>query len=277
MRTRPLPTALALALVLFGLVVAGCGSDGTATTTSPSASAAALAADVQAIKDAGVLRVGVKDDVPGFSLRDPATGELKGMEVDLAYALAEHLGLTRDDVELQVVTTADRGQFLDDGKLDMVIASFTITPERAKQWNFSDPYAGDFVGLLVERSSGIDGLAALEGKKIGVLKAATTRDQVQAVADKAGVRVEFVEFSTNADVSAALESGRVDAFAGDKMGLAAYATDGSVVLPDDLVPQDFGVATKKGTDDLTVFINGVLAEMQANGDMDALLKKWGLD
>ena len=46
---------------------------------------------------------------------------------------------------------------------------------------------------------------------------------------------------------------------------------------DDLASQDFGVATKKGADDLTAFINGVLAEMKTNGDMDTLIKKWGLD
>jgi len=277
MRARLLLTALALALVASGLVLAGCGSDKASTAASASASAAALAGGVQAIKDAGALRVGVKDDVPGLSLLDPATGDFKGMEVDLAYALAERLGLTRDDVELQAVTAANRGQLLDDGKLDMVIATFTITPERATQWNFSDPYFRDPVGLLVKQSSGIDGLAALDGKKIGVLESATTRDAVQAAADKAGISVEFVEFPTYADIGAALESGQVDAFASNKTILAGYMTDGSLILPDDLASQDYGVATKKGADDLTAFINGVLAEMKANGDMDALIKKWGLD
>ncbi len=277
MRARLLLTALALALVASGLVLAGCGSDKASTAASASASAAALAGGVQAIKDAGVLRVGVKDDVPGLSLPDPATGDFNGMEVDLAYAVAERLGLTKDDVELQAVTTANRGQLLDDGKLDMVIATFTITPERATQWNFSDPYFRDPVGLLVKQSSGIDGLAALDGKKIGVLESATTRDAVQAAADKAGISVEFVEFPTYADIGAALESGQVDAFASNKTILAGYMTDGSLILPDDLASQDYGVATKKGADDLTAFINGVLAEMKTNGDMDALIKKWGLD
>jgi len=159
----------------------------------------------------------------------------------------------------------------------MVIATFTITPERATQRDFSDPYFQDPVGLLVKQSSGIDGLAALDGKKIGVLETATTRDEDQAAADKAGISVEFVEFPTYADIGAALESGQVDAFAGNKTILAGYMTDGSLILPDDLASQDFGVATRKGADDLTAVINGVLAEMKANGDMDALIKKWGLD
>ena len=277
MRTRLLLTALALVLAASGLVVAGCSSDETAASGSTSASAQAVTESVQAIKDAGVLRVGVKNDVPGLSLQDSATREYEGMEVDLAYALAERLGLSKDDVELQTVTAATRGQLLDDGVLDAVIATFTITPERAQQWNFSDPYYQDSVGLLVNQSSGIDGLAALDGKKIGVLEAATTRDEVQAAADKAGISVEIVEFPAYADIQAALESGQVDAFATNKTILAGYTTDGSVVLPDDLAPQDFGIATRKGTDDLTTLINGMLAEMKANGDLDALVKKWKLD
>ena len=236
-----------------------------------------LPAQVQAIKDAGTLRVGVKADVPNFGLQDAATGEFKGMEIDLAKAIAKRIGLPEDKVKFEAVTAKTRGPMLDNGQIDLVIATFTIKPERKEQWNFSEPYYQDEVGLLVKKSSGITGLAGLNGKTIGVAQGATSRDAVQAEADKAGIKVKFLEFATYPEINAALESGRVDAFSVDKSILSGYVTESSVILPDGFSPQDYGIASKKGTDELTKFINDMLTEMETNGEKAALLKKWGLN
>lgn len=277
MKRTVLSLVLALALVFgaFGLV--GCGSDEPADNGGAEEPAAGdLPAGVQAIKDSGKLRVGVKADVPNFGLQDAATGEFSGMEIDLAYALAERIGLTADDVEFEAVTAKTRGPLLDNGQLDVVIATFTIKPERLEQWNFSDAYYQDEVGLLVKKDSGIESLADLDGKTIGVAQGATTRDAVQVEADALGITVNFLEFATYPEINAALESGRVDAFSVDKSILSGYVTDDSVILPDGFSPQDYGVASKLGTDELRDFINEMLAEMEANGEMAALLEKWGL-
>jgi len=270
---------LALVLALGTLSLAGCGGGAEEPEGEEPAAeepAAELPADVQAIKDAGVLRVGVKSDVPNFGLQDAATGEFEGLEIDLAYRLAERIGLTADDVVFEPVTAKTRGPLLDNGQLDVVIATFTIKPERLEQWNFSQPYYQDEVGLLVKKDSGIKSLADLDGKTIGVAQGATTRDAVQAEADAAGITVNFLEFATYPEINAALESGRVDAFSVDKSILSGYVTDDSVILPDGFSPQDYGIASKLGTDGLTQFINDMLDEMEANGEMDALLEKWNL-
>lgn len=152
----------------------------------------------------------------------------------------------------------------------------TFKPERLEQWNFSDPYYQDEVGLLVKKAGGYESLADLDGKVIGVAQGATSRDAVQAEADKLGIKVEFLEFATYPEINAALESGRVDAFSVDKSILSGYLTDDSVILPDGFSPQDYGVATKLGTDELRDFINEMLADMQESGEMDELLAKWNL-
>ncbi|HZL06822.1 MAG TPA: transporter substrate-binding domain-containing protein [Coriobacteriia bacterium] len=266
---------LALALMVSAFALAGCGSDEPAEPgTEP---AGDLPAAVQAIKDAGELRVGVKADVPNFGLLDAATNEYKGMEIDLAYELAKRIGLTKDDVKFEAVTAKTRGPLLDNGQLDVVIATFTIKPERLEQWNFSDTYYQDEVGLLVKKSSGIAGLADLDGKTVGVAQGATSRDAVQAEADKAGIKVSFFEFATYPEINAALESGRVDAFSVDKSILSGYVTDNSVILPDGFSPQDYGIAMKKGADELTTFVNEMLADMESSGDMATLLEKWNLN
>jgi aspartate/glutamate/glutamine transport system substrate-binding protein len=274
---RLLLLMLVIALSAFALVA--CGGDAEEPAVEEPAveePAVELPADVQAIKDAGVLRVGVKSDVPNFGLQDAATGEFSGMEIDLAIALAERIGLTADDVEFEPVTAKTRGPLLDNGQLDVVIATFTINDERKLQWNFTEPYYQDEVGLLVKKDAGIEGLADLDGKTIGVAQGATTRDAVQVEADAAGITVNFLEFATYPEINAALESGRVDAFSVDKSILSGYVTDDSMILPDGFSPQDYGAASKLGTDGFTEFFNEMLAEMEENGEMDALLEKWGL-
>lgn len=278
MKRSVLLLLLVFVLALGTMSLAGCGGGAEKPAEEPGTEepSAELPADVQAIKDSGTLRVGVKSDVPNFGLQDAATGEFEGMEVDLAYALAERIGLSREDVKFEPVTAKTRGPLLDNGQLDVVIATFTIKPERLEQWNFSNPYYQDEVGLLVKKSSGIEGLKDLDGKTIGVAQGATTRDAVQAEADAAGIKVNFLEFATYPEINAALESGRVDAFSVDKSILSGYVTADSVILPDGFSPQDYGVASKKGTDGLTEFINDMLDEMKANGEMDTLLEKWNL-
>ncbi len=269
--------SLALALALSAFALTGCGSKPAAESEAPDEAAVSeLPADVQAIKDRGELRVGVKADVPNFGLQDAATGEFSGMEIDLAKAIAKRIGLSEDKIKFEAVTAKTRGPLLDNGQIDLVIATFTIKPDRLEQWNFSEPYYQDEVGLLVKKSSGIASLKDLDGKTVGVAQGATSRDAVQAEADKAGIKVKFAEFATYPEINAALESGRVDAFSVDKSILTGYVTEDSVILPDGFSPQDYGIASKKGTDGLTEFINEMLAEMESNGEMAALLKTWNL-
>jgi putative glutamine transport system substrate-binding protein len=279
MKRTVLSLLLALALVLSVSALTGCTSEEPAEPAdngSEEPAASDLPAAVQEIADEGELRVGVKADVPNFGLQDAATGEFSGMEIDLAYELAERMGLSKDDVVFEAVTAKTRGPLLDNGQLDVVIATFTIKPERLEQWNFSDPYYQDEVGLLVKKDSGIESLADLDGKVIGVAQGATSRDAVQVEADALGIDVDFLEFATYPEINAALESGRVDAFSVDKSILSGYLTDDSVILPDGFSPQDYGIATKLGTDEFRDFINEMLADMKASGEMDALLEKWNL-
>ena len=164
--------ALLLAGLMTAAMVTGCSGSGSADTTAADTKAAETAAadtkatdtaaadttaadttaadasaDVQAIKDRGVLRVGVKNAVPGFGLQDALTGEYTGMEIDLGAKIAEELGV---DVEYTTVTAATRGELLDSGDIDCVLATFTITEERKQTWDFTTPYYTDAVTVLVE-------------------------------------------------------------------------------------------------------------------------------
>ena len=187
--------ALLAGLVSLAMLTA-CGASGSSTAASPAASSpasgpsgssaaasdAAWPEDVQEIVDRGVLRVGVKNAVPGFGYQDPLTSEYSGMEIDLANLIAEHLGV---DVEFTTVTAATRGELLDSGDIDCVLATFTITDERKETWDFTTPYYTDAVTVLVEDSSGITGLADLIGRTVGVSSGSTSaRELVRAMVEQ---------------------------------------------------------------------------------------------
>ncbi|MDA8228750.1 MAG: transporter substrate-binding domain-containing protein [Desulfitobacterium hafniense] len=261
-----------VSILLVGSLLAGCGS----TTSSKTDNTASGPKDVNAIKSRGVLKVGVKVDVPKFGYKDPQTNKTDGFEIDLAREMAKKIVGDSNKLELSPVTAKTRGPLLDSGDVDMVIATFTITEERKQSYNFTDPYYIDGVGLLVKKAGGYQSLKDLNGKKIGVAQSATSKKAVQAEADKLGIKITFQEFATYPEIKTALDSGRVDAFSVDRSILYGYLDDSTVILPDKFSPQEYGIATKKGNDGLAKLFNDTVNELKKSGELDKLIKKWGL-
>ena len=261
-----------------------------AASGSAAASSEAVSADVQAIIDRGVLKVGVKNAVKGFSFQDTLTGEYTGLEDSLAEMIAEHLGV---DVEFTTVTAATRGELLDSGDIDCVLATFTITDERRKSWDFSTPYYTDYVSVLVEDSSGIKALADLKDKVVGVSSGSTSaRALVQEMIDEGVITGEGFSADTfNADtwkdgisfrqyddypaISTALSAGEVNGFCVDKSILAIYKTEGRSYIDAEFSPQEYGVATKKGSG-FSALCDELVTGWLSDGTVDGLIKENGL-
>ncbi len=294
---------MAAALTLSAALT-GCGSSDSKTETTIAATTAKDAADaktdgaadsdssgdtsadVQKIKDAGVLKVGTKVDVPKFGLQNTATGEMEGFEVDLAYEIAGKIfGCTAADakekklVASQGVTAKTRGPLLDNGEVDLVIATYTITEERKESWNFSDPYYTDAVGLLVLKDSGITSCADLDGKIIAVSQGSTTKKVFQEYLDEQGIDVkpEFEEFDGYPSMAAALSAKNVDVFSVDRAILAGYNDDTTIILEDRFAEQDYGVASKLDNKGLAALVNEVVTDLKSSGKIDQMLKDWGIE
>ena len=266
---------LAISLVL-SVILAGCGGSKPAPAKKE-ADKTAVAPEIKAIKDRGVLKVGVKVDVPKFGFKDPKTGKIEGFEIDLAKALAKKILGDENKIEMQGVVAKTRGPLLDNGDLDIVVATFTITEERKKSYNFTDPYYKDGVGLMVKKASGLKSLKDMNGKRIGVPQSATTRKALQAEVDKIpGLKVKFLEFGTYSEIKTALDAGRVDAYSIDVAILMGYMDDSVEILPDRYAPQLYGAAIKKSNTGLAKLTNDTFEAMKKSGEMDKLLKKWGL-
>jgi aspartate/glutamate/glutamine transport system substrate-binding protein len=238
--------------------------------------AAGAQGGVEAIKARGTLKVGVKIDIPKFGYKDAKTGVIDGFEIDLARAIAKKITGDPSKVDLQAVTAKTRGPLLDNGEVDLVIATFTITEERKQSYNFSDPYFVDGVALLVKKSSGVSGLKDLNEKNIGVAQSATSKLAIQKEAEKLGIKVNFLEFGTYPEIKAALDAGRVDCFSVDSSILQGYVDDSTTILPDRFSPQNYGIASKKSNTELASLVNTTLAEMKASGELDKLIAKWNL-
>ncbi|MCM1264106.1 MAG: transporter substrate-binding domain-containing protein [Butyrivibrio sp.] len=308
--------ALTLAAVMSMTLLAGCGgekADETSTEPTVETSVSApessdgesvpeksgsveesegeLAADVQAIVDRGVLRVGVKNAVVGFGYEDPLTGEYTGMEIDIANKIAESLGV---DVEFTTVTAATRTELLDSGDIDCVLATFTITEERKLSWDFTTPYFTDHVGVLVEDSSGITDLTGLVDKSVGVSSGSTSaKSLVEAMIgaeliDGSGYNAEtfdpatwttgvsFKQYEDYPSISTALSAGEVDAFCVDKSILAIYHTDGRSYITDEFAPQEYGVATKKDSG-LSAYVEELITGWLSDGTIDGFINNYGLN
>ena len=296
-------TAMTMAAMMAALL-GGCGSSASETTaaattakaeeTTAAASEAAadttaassdVSADVQKIVDRGVLKVGCKSDVPNFSLQNTATGEYEGFEDDLAYNIAgEIFGCTPEEakdkklVEFQGVTAKTRGPLLENGEIDLVIATFTITDERKETYNFSTPYYTDAVGLLVNNDSGIESIEDLDGKIIGVAQSSTTKDGFKAYVEEKDLNVnpEFQEFDGYPALAQALATKQIDCFSVDRAILSGYVNDSNHILPDRFCEQEYGVASAKENTGLADLVDKKVTSMLSDGSMKALQDQWGL-
>ena len=301
-------SALLLAAVMTASVLSGCGSEETPAVSSVSESSETAAEsssevssetettteyapDVQAIVDRGVLRVGVKNAVLGFGYQDELTGEYSGLEIELAKKIAEYLGV---DYEFTAVTAATRTELLDSGDIDCVLATFTITDERKKSWDFTTPYYTDYVTVLVENSSGMTSLADLVDKKVGVSSGSTSaKSLTKAMIDGGFIDgssfdpdtfdaatwttgISFQQYDDYPTISTALSAGEVDAFCVDKSILAVYNTDSRSYIADKFSPQEYGIATTKGSG-FSALCEELITGWLADGTIDALIAENGIE
>ncbi|WMJ86989.1 transporter substrate-binding domain-containing protein [Anaerocolumna sp. MB42-C2] len=300
--------SLILSVLLLTSLLAACkgkesGTDtpsstgdnsGAATTKSTGGAdtgASEYPADVQAIIDRGVLKVGVKNAVIGFGYQDPLTQEYSGLEITLAQKIAEKLGV---EVEYTAVTAATRTELLDSGDIDCVLATFTITDERKQSWDFSTPYFTDYVTVLVENASGIKSLDGLVDKTVGVSSGSTSaKALVKAMIEGGFIKgdnfnedtfdpatwkegVAFHQYDDYPTISTALSAGEIDAFCVDKSILAAYNSDSRSYIEDKFSPQDYGVATKKGSG-LSSVVDELVKGWLADGTIKGLISENGLE
>jgi putative glutamine transport system substrate-binding protein len=260
MRMKKVVSCLLAVSILLTTGITGCGSS-----------------KEYSIEDKKVVKIGCKSDVPNFGLINIDTQEFEGFEIDVAREICKKVYGEDVKVKFQTVTAKTRGPLVETGELDMVAATFTITEDRKETYNFTQPYYIDHVKLMVQKASGIENFLGLDGKIIGVSQSATTKQSLQKAADEMGISLNFSEFSSYPEIKAALDSGRVDCFSVDGSILSGYLNDNLMLLPDEFSPQEYGIAIAKRNTELAQKVDEAISEMKANGELDKLIEKWGLN
>ena len=279
MSRRQFVGTLGLTGAVMALGLAGCGSGSAGSGDSGSSS------KLDAIKKRGKLNAGVKKDVPGYGYLDPATNTYQGLEIDLCYQIAAAaLGVSYDEakdkqlVAFTDVTPKTRGPLIDNDQLDIVCATYTITDDRKKSWDFSTAYRTDYIGLLIKKGS-ISDLAGLDGKIIGVSQGSTTKDAITKMLQdqKVSATPQFQEFPDYPSIKQALDGGNIDVFSVDRSILGGYIDDSTELLAADVKfgEQQYGIATKKDSD-LSKTVDDKVNELLGNGWLDEEVKTWKL-
>ena len=230
----------------------------------------AAAQTVADIKKKGEITIGMLVDFPPYGTTN-AQNQPDGYDADVAKLLAKDLGVKANIVP---VTGPNRIPFLLTNKVDVLVASLAITPERAKQVDFSTPYAAATIVLYGVAKTPMKEPADLKGKRIGVARASTQDVALTAVAPEG---TEIRRFDDDASAMQALMSGQVDAI-GCSVTVAAQIAKrvpaNTFENKFTLVQQAMGIAMRPGQDELTKAVNDFVAKNTANGELNKLYQKW---
>ena len=219
-------------------------------------------------KEAQVLKVGTDTTYPPMEYKDVHTGKIVGFDIDLMDSLAGRMGYTVEYVEVPFDGIVAG---LKTGKYDAIISSFTITPEREAEVNFTKPYmnAGQSIAVRLDEVK-IKSFADLKGKKIGA-QLGTTGEKLAGTVPNA----EVVSFDAISAAFIDLENGHLDAIVNDRPVSARFVAlkKTARLLDTTLTSENYGIALRKGDPRLEQF-NAALTELETSGVLGGLEEKW---
>lgn len=234
----------ALAAVACTMSLAACGAD-----------------------ESGKIRIGIKFDQPGLGFKK--SGTYVGFDVDVAKYVAKKLGYSEDEIVWKEAPSKQREAMLQNGDVDMILATYSITEERKNAVSFAGPYFVAGQDLLVRKDDhSINGPEDLNGKRLCSVTGSTSAATVK---EKFASEVQLMEQPGYAECATALFSGIVDAVTTDDIILAglASASRGKLrVVGKPFTQEYYGVGIKKGDTALAKKINAAIAEMIKDGSWE---------
>jgi glutamate transport system substrate-binding protein len=272
--------AAGTAAAFVALAMAGCGStkdlEGSTPSTGPTGgyqlkAAGSLTGSVQAIKDKGKLVVGTKYDQPGFGLQNPTNQQIEGFDAEIARLISIKIFGSPDKVEFKEAKTAVREQVIQNGDVDIVVATYTINAARKEKIDFAGPYFQAGQDILVKKdNTTITSVSDLAGKKVCTQQNSTSLKNLQ---DKVPGLVPQT-LDSYALCAEGVKDGTYDALSTDNvilLGLVSKSPDTLKVVNHPFTQEPYGIGLKKGDAALRGFVNDLISEIYGNGDWD---KAW---
>ncbi len=278
--------AVALVALVAGVSLTGCASSsklssagGSGGSTSgaanggdtldklladaPVASSIPSGTLMEKIKSAGVLKVGGTDSGPVFSIKDPVTGKLTGFDADLSQMLAKYI-TGKPSTSLTITSVATREALLQNGTVDTVFATYTITPARAQKVDFAGPYYESGDAILVKKSNtSITKVSDLNGKTVATESNSTAAADIAKYAPQAKVQL----FADDNSCVQAVEQGRADAYVLDQGILLGDATklNDVRVVGEPFTKEPYGIGTPKQDPEMKKFVDSWLQQIEQAG------------
>jgi glutamate transport system substrate-binding protein len=265
MRVRRGSGLLGIVLALT-LVLAACGGDdedggGQASTDASFAEGTTMAR----LKEAGTVTVGTKFDQPLFGLKN-LEGNPEGFDVEIAKLIAGEMGIAADKVKFTESVSANREPFIQQDKVDFVVATYTINDERKQVVDFAGPYyvAGQDIMVAKGNPEGIAGPEDLAGKKVCSVTGSTPAENIRTNYPDA----QLTEFDVYSKCAEALKNGQVQAVTTDNvilLGLISQDEEAFELVGKPFTEEPYGIGLKKGDTAFRNFINDTLEKAFQDG------------
>jgi glutamate transport system substrate-binding protein len=267
MRRRRIAGLVGAALALM-LALAACGGDDDGGDSGGQVNQGASFAEgttMAKLKDAGTVKVGTKFDQPLFGLKN-LEGKPEGFDVEIAKLVAGEMGIAPDKVEFVEAVSANREPFIQQGKVDFVVATYTINDKRKQVVDFAGPYyeAGQDIMVAKGNPEGIAGPDDLAGKKVCSVTGSTPAENIRTNYPEA----ELTEFDVYSKCAEALKNGQVQAVTTDNvilLGLISQDEESFELVGKPFTKEPYGIGLKKGDTEFRTFINDTLEKIQKDG------------
>lgn len=221
---------------------------------------------LEEIKKNDVIRIGVFADNPPFGYVD-SQGQHQGFDVELAKHVAKDLLGDENKIKYVVTEAANRVEFLKSNKVDIVFASFSVTPERQQVVDFAEPYLKASLGIASPKSSAITNIEQLENKTLIVNKGSSS----DSFFTKNYPKINLLKFEQNTDAFNALKDGRGVAISQDSTYALAWAAENpnfTVGIPQ-IGNEDFiAPAVRKGNTELLNWLNQEIKQLRERGEIE---------
>ncbi|WP_066042948.1 glutamate ABC transporter substrate-binding protein [Herbiconiux solani] len=258
---------LALAAVT-AVALAGCagGDSGSPAVTPEAAPTFAAGSTMEAIASAGEITIGTKFDQPLFGLVGP-DGTPEGFDVEIGKIIAAKLGIAPEKIKWVETVSANREPFIQQGEVDVVVATYTINDKRKEVISFAGPYyeAGQSILTLSDNDT-IKSEDDLVGQPVCSVTGSTPAANLEAL----GAQVVLTDTYTNC--LEPLRTGQVVAVSTDNVilaGLAAQNEGEFKVVGEPFTQEPYGIGLAKDDTDFRMFINDVLEESYGDGTYEA--------
>lgn len=246
---------------------------GAVIALAATASSLACANEIDRIKQSGELVCGTLGVSRGFSFVDQSTRQLVGYEVGLCQKLADGLGVKP---KMKTLAVAARIPELEQGRVDVLLAELTETPERAKVVDFSNPYFVTGAKVMVKNASGIQDIKGLAGHKVTTTKGSTME---QVLRDRLPTAT-IISFDTTTQAFLAFVQGKGDGYSTDEIALLtsrAALKNGAAqytILPQALSTERIGAGVRKGAPEMLGYVNQTFANLEQSGEAEKMFMTW---